>query len=76
MVNSTTQTYVLAEKFGVTLFRDFQKNNLWKLHWKEKTLIIQPTGKGKSLCYQFPAVYTGKTSLVITPTISLMQDQT
>ena len=41
-------------------------------------LIIQPTGKGKSLCYQFPAMYTGNTTLVITPTIiiSLMHDQT
>ena len=39
-------------------------------------LIIQPTGMGKSLCYQFPAVYTGKATVVVTPTISLMHDQT
>ena len=38
--------------------------------------MIQPTGSGKSLCFQFPAVYTKKLTLVITPTISLMQDQT
>ena len=39
-------------------------------------LVIQPTGSGKSLCFQFPAIYTKKLTLVITPTISLMQDQT
>lgn len=43
---------------------------------KKDTLVVQPTGSGKSLCFQFPAVHTGKISLVITPTISLMQDQT
>ena len=75
-VNSATQRYVLAEKFDVTHFRDFQKQAVEAALKGKDTLIIQPTGKGKSLCYQFPAVYTGKTTLVITPTISLMQDQT
>ena len=36
--------------------------------------IIQPTGSGKSLCFQFPSVYTNKIAVVITLTISLMQD--
>ena len=75
-VNSATQTYVLAEKFGVTHFRDFQKKAVEASLEGKDILIIQPTGKGKSLCYQFPAVYTEKTTLVITPTISLMQYQT
>ena len=75
-VNSVTQTYVLAEKFGVTHFRDFQKKAVEASLDGNDTFIIQPTSTGKSLCYQFPAVYTGKTTLVITPTISLMQDQT
>ena len=75
-VNSATQRYVLAEKFDVTHFRDFQKQAVEAALKGKDTLIIQPTGKGKSLCYQFPAVYTGKTTSVITPTISLMQDQT
>ena len=43
---------------------------------KRDSLVIQPTGSGKSLCFQFPAVYTKTVTLVITPTISLMQDQT
>ena len=40
------------------------------------TLVIQLTGSGKSLCFQFPAVYNNKLTLVITPTVSLMQNQT
>ena len=39
------------------------------------SLIIQPTGSGKSLCFQFPPVYQNKKAIIITPTISLMQDQ-
>jgi len=75
-VNGAVQRYVLAGRFGVTHFRDFQKQAIEASLQGNDTLIIQPTGKGKSLCYQFPAVYSGKTTIVITPTISLMQDQT
>ena len=39
------------------------------------SLIIQPTGSGKSLCFQIPPLVTGKITLVLTPTISLMADQ-
>ncbi len=39
------------------------------------TLVIQPTGSGKSLCFQFLPVYLKKKALIVTPTISLMQDQ-
>ena len=37
--------------------------------------MIHPTGSGKSLCFQFPPVFQEKKAFVITPTISLMQDQ-
>ena len=75
-VNSTAQRYILAEKFGITRFQDFQKEAIEATLQGRDVLVIQPTGKGKSLCYQFPAVFSGNTTLVITPTISLMQDQT
>ena len=39
------------------------------------TLVVQPTGTGKSLCYTIPPLHDGKTAVVITPTISLMTDQ-
>ena len=75
-VNEATKTYLLAEKFGNTRFRDFQKESIDAVLNKKNCLVIQSTGNGKSLCYQFPAIYTGNTTLVITPTISLMHDQT
>ena len=75
-VNEATKTFLLAEKFGNTRFKDFQKESIDAVLNKKNCLVIQPTGKGKSLCYQFPAIYMGKTTLVITPTISLMHDQT
>ena len=75
-VNEATKTYLLGEKFGNTLFNDFQKELIDAVLNKKNCLVIQPTGKGKSLCYQFPALYTGKTTLVVMPTISLMHNQT
>lgn len=42
---------------------------------KNDSLVIQPTGAGKSACYIIPPLYDGKTAIVITPTISLMLDQ-
>ena len=74
-VNGATNT-LLAEKFGNTRFKYFQKESIDAVLNKKNCLVIQPTGKGKSLCYQFQAIYMGKTTLVITPTISLMHDQT
>ena len=62
----------LAETFGLTSFKPFQSFIIDSCLKGKDTIVVQPTGNGKSLCFQFPAVYTGKISLVITPTISLM----
>ena len=40
------------------------------------TIVVQPTGNGKSLCYQFPPFVTGGTAVIISPTLSLIHDQT
>ena len=65
----------LAEHFGLTSFHTYQKEVVNECLNGRDTIVVQPTGSGKSLCYQFPAVYTGKMSIVISPTISLMVDQ-
>ncbi|XP_052255826.1 bifunctional 3'-5' exonuclease/ATP-dependent helicase WRN-like isoform X2 [Dreissena polymorpha] len=67
---------VLKQYFGYHKFRPMQ----WKiLHSvmieKRDNCVIMATGHGKSLCYQFPSLMTGKTTVVISPLISLMQDQ-
>ena len=64
----------LAEKFNLTRFRKYQKEVITTLLAGQDCLVVQPTGSGKSLCFQFPAVHQNKISVVITPTISLMQD--
>ncbi len=66
----------LAERFELTSFRPYQKTVIDAAIGGKDSVVIQSTGSGKSLCYQFPAVYTGRLSLVITPTVSLMKDQT
>lgn len=65
----------LAEKFNLTSFRKYQREVVNALLQGKDCLVIQPTGSGKSLCFQFPPVYLGKKAIIIEPTISLMKDQ-
>ena len=67
---------MLADRFQLTSFKDWQQRAIEAAISGKDTLIIQPTGSGKSLCFQFPAVWSKKTAVVITPTVSLMSDQT
>lgn len=62
---------ILAENFHLSQLRDFYHWRNIKGHWWFSQLV-----KEKSLCFQFPPMFTGKTAVVITPTISLMQGQT
>ena len=65
----------LAERFGLTSFKCFQRTVIDAVLEGRDTLVVHPTGSGKSLCFQFPPVFQNKKSIVVTPTISLMQDQ-
>ncbi len=65
----------LAEKFHLTAFKKFQKEVIGAILEGRDTLVVYPTGSGKSLCFQFPPVYLNKKAIIISPTISLMQDQ-
>lgn len=65
----------LKSTYGFNGFRGYQKDIINDLLNGEDTFAILPTGGGKSLLYQFPATYTGKLTIVVSPLISLMNDQ-
>src|SRR3989475_6453253 len=66
---------VLKERFGHTRFRIHQLRVLGPLLAGRNVLAVLPTGAGKSLCYQVPALLGAGLTLVVSPLISLMQDQ-
>ncbi len=65
----------LKELYGFNQFREYQKDIIDDILNNNDVFAILPTGGGKSLLYQFPSTYTDKTTIVISPLISLMNDQ-
>jgi len=66
---------LLARTFGFSSFRANQEEVCRAAVDGRDVLLVMPTGAGKSLCYQLPAVARGGTALVISPLIALMDDQ-
>lgn len=65
----------LKTAFKIKEFRPFQRSTMNAILSKEDTILLMPTGGGKSLCYQLPALVVDGFFLVVCPLVALMEDQ-
>ena len=65
----------LSQIFGFEQFREGQEGVVVAALEGRDTAVFWATGRGKSICYQLPALITGRTAIVVSPLISLMTDQ-
>ncbi|MDR1556309.1 MAG: DNA helicase RecQ [Tannerellaceae bacterium] len=66
---------LLKKFFGFDAFRPLQAEVIQRLIQKKDSLVLMPTGGGKSICFQLPALYLPGTAVVVSPLIALMKDQ-
>jgi len=74
-MNSDDLKKALKKHFGFSAFKGLQESVITHLLKQENSFVIMPTGCGKSLCYQLPALMQEGTAIVVSPLIALMKNQ-
>ncbi|PYX41891.1 MAG: RecQ family ATP-dependent DNA helicase [Acidobacteria bacterium] len=75
MTSASDLLQALQRYWGYSSFRPLQERIVGSLLAGHDVCVVMPTGGGKSLCYQLPALASSKTTIVVSPLIALMQDQ-
>ena len=73
--NHQDPKHILETVFGFDTFRPGQLRVIQHILERSHVLAVMPTGSGKSLCYQIPALATGQRAVIISPLVALMDDQ-